>query len=414
MDNVKGSNSSQPLTTEANQCIDGTPDVPATTGPARTTVTKHPDAMAEDSKLESSLRASFEGLEAGDSCELAGTFGVKADLAAEFKGKVKVERQQDGTFMVEVEGSGEGGIGAPGAGAGRVGVAAGTRFHVSSAAEAADLSDALLKGAVVTGSGTGPILDLAAKAGIGGDLASARGRIADYLSNVASVKAEGLVTAQLGDGWKLEGWEKTSLGASAKVSAQARGGITINLERGEIQRTVTVSLSGDATAQLPLNKFDANAKGTVSVVVTNKIPPELIEALKSGRISPEQLAAATQALKPVSITARAEVEETLKANSVGAAQETLRYKAEITLDTSGPITPAVALDALLKAKWGGEAEGSYGLGGAVNLGVAYGEVAVLRRYKKTGLQGSLETVLASRPGGQRSLDSMRAAANLLR
>ena len=378
-------------------------------------VSTHPDPTLEDSKLEGSLRQAFQSLERGDSLELAGTFGIKAELAAEFKGKMKVERQKDNSFVLEVEGGAELGLGSSGLGTGRLGVAAGTKFHVKTAAEAADLTDALVKGAVVTGSSLQTFTDAAHAMGVKDDVLSARSRVAGYLQNVSSVKAELTTTVQLGDEIKLKGWESTGFNAGMKANLQGRGGITIDLEKGELQRTLTLSVSGDASASLPLSKFGAGMKGTASLVLVTKVAPEIVQAIKNGQIPVAEAALRIAALPPTTIIARAEVEQNAKATTPGSVQETVKMKAEVPLEVSQGLTREAALDALMKSNWTLETEGSVGFGFTANLSAVNAEGTALRRYKRTDGPYSLEKArerLMSDPEMKQSIDLLRAQANL--
>lgn len=91
--------------------------------------------VGDDSTLESALRSRLGELQPADSLELSGAAGLAVGVAADFRGKLRVERDDRG-FTVEVEGQLEGGAAEPGASA-RIGLASGTKFRVTSAAEAA-------------------------------------------------------------------------------------------------------------------------------------------------------------------------------------------------------------------------------------------------------------------------------------
>ncbi|MDP1824695.1 MAG: hypothetical protein Q8L48_15680 [Archangium sp.] len=391
-----------------------------------------PPAVAEgdDSWLESQIRDQLSGLGPDESLELSTMAGVKLNLAAEFKGKLRVDPQADGSFVVEVDGQGDGGAGAPVAGSARVGVAAGTKFHVENAAKAADLCDALLKGAAVTSAngslpGLEAAFDLAHQLGVKGDVVDAGSRVRGYVSKISEAKVDLTGAVQVGDsiGVKFEAFGVDLKVAGAKASAQGREGLSIDFEKGELRQNLTLGVAADAFIKVPV-AFNAagNTKATVVASAVFKLPDEVKQALKEGRISgPQAWAMLAGRTLPDAVVIKAELEVSAKNQSVAAGDLKVKLKAEASLDVAhfGRTLSVDDLRQFLQqVKWSVESEAGLGGGVGADLGAAKFEVALLRkqRHQLVGKFDSGEAfqkaLALARDGSDSSLVARRAASSL--
>lgn len=387
-----------------------------------------PSPEGDDSRLEGTIREQLSRLGAEESLELSTAGGVKLELAAEFKGKLRVDPQADGSFVVEVEGQGDGGVGAPVAGSARVGVAVGTKFHVENAAQAADLCDALLKGAAVTSAngalpGLEAAFDLAHQLGVKGDVVDAGSRVRGYLSKISEAKVDLTVATQLGDAIKADvgGLKLSPMGA--KASAQGRTGLSIDFEKGELRQNLTVLVAADAFIKIPF-AFNAseNAKATVVASTVYNLPEEVKQALKEGRISgPAAWAMLAGRTVPDAVVIKAELEVSGKNQSMVAGDLKVKLKTEASLDVAQLAgTPSLEdlRQALVKVKWSVESEAGVGAGVGADFGAAKFEVALLRkqRHQLAGKFDSGEAfqkaLALARDGSDASLAARRAASSL--
>lgn len=421
-----------PDSADASLDVNATPPAaPSTTPPATTSVERwarpadDTAVVGDDSRLEAKLRNVFADLGPLEAVELAGKLEGKFDLSAEFKGRLRIDRLQDGSFTVLVEGEATAGVGAPVAGSARVGVAAGTKFHVRTAGEAADLVDALMKGAVVAGaSGLMPGLlgtaNSLAKHGVGGDVLDAPSRVMGWMSSVSEVKVAGVGKLQLGDElqYKPPGFDFKL--ASLKATAEARDAWAVDLEKGQLRHQVSLGLAADASASIPVAaSVGGNAKVTGTLTTTYSVPPALLAELKAGRstIGEAVEALGAGALRP-DISFSVEVEHAAKTAQVGAGEVKTKARATVKLDPEkvrGANVFEAGVAHLAAARWSIEAEAGAGFGMKASLGVFSGDVMGTRRKRvelAAGLDAKGAAVHLAGAGDGPSLDARRAAASL--
>ncbi len=347
--------------------------------------------VGDDSAFEEVLRVQFEQLGPHESIELSGNGAIKAELALDFKGKLRAERRPDGRFTVEVEGQGEAGIGAPVVGVARLGIAAGTTFHVSTAAQAADLCDALVKGAVVTAAGAvfpglSNVFDSAHRLGLKGDMVDARSRVVSYLPQVSEAKIDLTGYGQLGDTLAVNAGGFDFRAISAEASVQPRHGLSVDFEKGELRLNSSMTLAGDAFLKVPLAlNVSENGKLTVTGSVVMKLPADMISSLKEGRLSAvqawESLAVGNLADQ---IILKAEFDVAGNNLSLGAEGFNVKLKGESILDFAQFNRP---LDAeqfrylLREMKFSLESEAAVGSGAGFDVSLGKAEVSVWRKRK---------------------------------
>lgn len=383
--------------------------------------------VGDDSRLERTIREQFAVLGQDETLELNGGVGGKAAIALDFKGKLRAERQEDGSFTVEVDSQGEGGSGVPGA-AGRIGIAAGTRFHVENSAQAADLCDALLKGATVNSSsalwqGLPAALDGLHSLGVKGDLIDAQARVRSYFPKISEAKADLTGTGELGAAAKFDVGKNGPSPLGAKTTLQGRVGLSIDFEKGELRQNNSLALSADAFLKVPFAVHaSGNGKATVVVSAVYKMSDEVKQALKDGRLSPAQAwALAVSKQVPDEVVVKAELEVGAKNLSGIGADLKAKMKAQSTLDLAQyqkTQDPEELRKFLQQVKWTVEGEAGVGAGLGFDLGVAKAEVSMMRK-RRSKLEGKFDTGAAfnealklTQSGDERSIEAQRAAFSL--
>lgn len=389
----------KPVSSSTTDLISSMPDEPPATTPTKGTSSpvraqspavesfKRPanedQPVGDDSRLEAMLRKKFSELGPGESYELSGKGEASGGSSAEFNGKVRVERLEDGRFKVQVEASAEGGVGVRALGNARLNIGSGTTFITNNAADTADLVDALTKHTAVAQTNTFIAWGadaLHTSAGMKGDVVDAAARIRSYGPMLGEAKLELGGKVQLGDEFKesLAGFEAE---LKAKVTLGGKASVTIDPEKGEVRFTSTITLEGAAKAKLPLAmKLGADAKATVSIVQTSKIPPQAIADFRAGRISAAE--AALQAGPISKVTAQGEIEMKGQGAQLGSADIKVKLKTELSVENTGIATDPIRLaDLLANAKFSLEADVGYGGKASVDAGAVKFELAAMRRTK---------------------------------
>ncbi len=327
-----------------------------------------------DSWSESKLREAFAELHEGDSYELSGKVTAKAGEGGMGSAKLRAEREEDGSLKLSV--SGEGAFIA----GGTVKLGAGTtyRFPPGHDAEAADLADALVKGAVVVAAplGTQVLLSLALDGSTPDRLAS---RIGSYSDQLSTVKADASLGLHLEHESKLAaGFESFDFG-KVKAEAEAKEGFAINLEKGTFTVDRTVGLEGEASLNIPTVRAGVKAGASATLSAEFKMSPAMKQALADGSMSPAEAwgQLATRSV-PDKLTARVEIESTEKGiGTIAGLSTKTTAEAEVELDVAAFLedpAPGKILEDLSRAKWSVETES--GVGPAFALGVSLGEVKV--------------------------------------
>ncbi len=367
---------------------------PDTSGPTNSVSTFRRPANEDvavngDSTLEANLRERFAQLEPGQSLELSAEAGYQA---YGFNGKVKVERQDDGSFLVEVEASANTKVGGDKA-SGKAAIAAGTTFHVSNAAEAADLTDALTKSAFVTAADVGqPVVSLALKLRelfIKDDLSDSHVRLAKYSDRISQLK--GAVTASQTLGSKKSGLEfkvgeANFLDASGSIAANQKQELKVDLEKGEL--TLNTSLDVSASAQFKALALSAGGgvKGTQTLSLKYKLTGEMKQRLADGTLSAaDALKELSRSARTPKVSMRVEIELSGKGTAALAGGE-LKGKAstEWALDFSKLRGGAPAAELFAEAAtrtWKVEGEAAYGASVGVDAKFVRGEVQAFKRHK---------------------------------
>lgn len=357
---------------------------------------KDDEVVGADSKTEKFIREQLKELKAGESCELTAEAGIDVKgFKGGFNGKLIATRQEDGSFVVEAVAEGNAGLGKKENGL-KTTVGAGTKFHVANAGQAADLADALLKGAAITHGAVHPLVGVATNAATAfnvEEFATADARISKYAPNISEVKLEGELKAELGKkkGPKFEVDGVSFFDAKGSVSAATKESVRFNLEKGELNVTTSIALSAEASLKAPLLfNLKGQARGTVSITQTYELPKETLAQLKKGRASTADVLGQLIASKPATRTERIELELGGKANHRGDQGE---VKARLSYETTVPTTSSadtVSLDGLLAraeaGKWSVEGELSVGSAMNVDLGAAHVDVASMhkRKWKASG------------------------------
>jgi hypothetical protein len=366
-------------------------------------------------------------LKPGESVELAAKADVNVELSGAFKGRLRVERKEDGSFEITVEGETTGGVGSAGAGAARVGVAAGTKFHVGNAGEAADLCDALFKGAVVTtASSAGPFLSgvtLGLKAaGMRSDLLDATDRVQQYLRNVSEVKVAAVGKLQLGDSFKAPVPGFGFKAAAAKAGAEVRDAWVVDVSKGQLRHEVTVGLSADVSAGIPfMASVGSGGKASLTMETAYTLPKDVLQRLQDGRLTlTDALREAGAAALTPTVSLAAEVETSGKTVELVAGEVKLKAKATLPLTAETLMVGnayQTALAALDSTKWSLEAE--VGAGGGLNSGIGFGvvagEVSAMRKKRVKiasglGTQEAMKQVVSGAEAP--SFEAQRAVASL--
>ncbi len=401
------------------------PRPPAASRPSQDNqVVALPEGLANgDSRVERRLREAVAHLPPGDALELSVGAGADVGVKVEGKTRLRVQRETDGSITVTVDGHGEVGVGKAGAAAIKGGVAAGTRFHFprGDEANAADLCDALVKGATVAvaPAGTGGLVSLALT---WGDRDTLPERVVAHATRVSAISAGGTAAAQIGAKSPVEfGLAKWDF-ASAKAQAMARDEVTVDLEKGELLRSRAVQVTGDAGVQVPFAfKAGANGKVTATLSAAYALPIDVKQALREGRMTPADAYAALAARAvPDGVTASVEVEVGARGVAAVAGDAKAKLKSRVALDVKSFLAdpdPTKVLRDIERAKW--FAEGEVGAGPGFAFDVEGNKLDVSAQYKRnTKLgEGSWSEVLAMGTGfvgdaDANLVDARRAAANL--
>lgn len=370
-----------------------------------------------DSWSESKLREAFSTLHEGDSYELAGKVTAKAGEGGLGSAKLRAEREEDGSLKVSV--SGEGAFIA--GGTLRIGAGTTYRFPAGRDAEAADLTDALVKGAVVVAApiGTQSLMSLAVDGGTPGKLAS---RIGRYSDNLSSVKADVSLGLHLTHESKVEAGFKSFEFGKTKAEAEVKEGFVINLEKGTFTADRTVGVEGEAALNIPTLRAGVKAGASATLSAEFKMSPAMKRALADGSMTPAE--AWTQLASrsvPDKLIARVEIESTEKGigGPTGISTKTTA-EAEVELDVDSFLkdpAPGKVLEELSHVKWSVETES--GVGPAFALGFSMGEVKVnseftaqrKHRWKMEGLPFAEAAQRLEHPeSDQHFLEAQRALA----
>lgn len=383
-------------------------------------------AVGDDSMLESFFRNRFADLGPRQSYEIDGKLNVADGFSGQFRGKLQVARQPDGSFTVKTEDSAALGIGARVLGKARATVAAGTTFHVKNAAEAADLCDALVKhtavGALPAGQVFTGLRDLAHGFGLNGDVVDAGARLRGYEARASEVRFEAGLKTELGDKVS-EGFAGFEAEATLQASLKGAGQVSVDRERGEVNFTRKLEVTGEAKARLPLhNTGEAEAKVGVTVTTSLKMPPAVREAFERGELSIAD--AVAQTLKhPEHVSYVAEGEVELKARLALMAPSTegkAVLKTELELTAAQANDPRVLLQMMGEAKYSVELDGALGAKGSFDVGVGEAELSVTRHVRNRPFGGELFSLEGAVRRGASELqatdpaafDARRATANL--
>ncbi len=379
--------------------------------------------VGDDSRLEALLREKFSALSPRESYELSGKGEASNGISGELSGKVRVERLEDGRFKVQVEANAEGGGGARVLGNARFNIGSGTTFIINNAAEAADLVDALAKHTAVAQTNAllaAGVNALHTVAGMEGDVVDAAARIRGYGPRLGEAKLELGGKVQLGDEFKesLAGFEAE---LKAKVTLGGKASVTIDPEKGEVRFTSTITVDGAAKAKLPLGmKLGADAKVSVSIVQTSKIPPRAIDDFRAGRISAAD--AALQAGPISKVTAQGEIEMKGQGAQLGSADIKVKLKTELSVDNTGIATDPMRLaEFLASAKFSLEADVGYGGKVSVDAGAGKFELTAMQRTKSEPYSKKLFSLgeAANKAaqfiddGSTQCIEARRASYNLL-
>jgi hypothetical protein len=424
-----------PLSSNPNAPVCQEPDADqtaATTGPTPPPL-NHAEAWrkpmasfmpcGDDSALERNVRATLADLGAKESLELNLNAELKSGLSGAGKLKVRVERQSDGTFETAVTGQLEGGEGPPGVAA-RMGAAGTIKLKARTEAEAADQLDSLLKASLPAPVGDGA--RLLQRAGVKSDevksVADATARLLGHAGQVAEVRGEVLVAAEVGEkfGASNQGANPNAgFEASTKLRGESRLGFTVNFDKRELTvSSVPVSVSGEASAGITIPGFGKVAgagRSTVTLESTIALSAKDAEALKRGELDVGELIARA---KVKDVTARAEIEVAGKSRVVAGFAETKgKVMSQISIGASE--VPGMSGEQLLSlfagAKWSAELEGGVGVGADVSAGIFKADAnAVIRKKAKVDGEASFGAAFDAARNGSlapQDLEALRATAN---
>ena len=160
----------------------------------------------DDSRLEQTARTKIGALSPNTSLMLTVKAAQKTGESLGMEAEAKIERQKDGSVVVELRGKVDAGLGAE-LGSARIGVAAGTKFHFATPAQAADFLDAFSKEGVLVASHLDCAADAARAFGVKGDVVDARERLLGHLGNISEINGDLVLTAEVGAKKKLYGFD---------------------------------------------------------------------------------------------------------------------------------------------------------------------------------------------------------------
>lgn len=374
--------------------------------------------FGDDSRLESGTRALIGRLGHGDSLELKLGGEVKTGEQFGLSATAKIAREDDGSVTVELEGEGKVGGGGAMASA-KVGVAAGTKLHFETAAEAADFLDAFTKAGVLVAAGQDIALTArtAHRAGARGDVVDAQSRLLGHLKKTTELKTDVLAEATIEKAKKLYGFEALE----AKAAVKAKDGFKVDLKKGTFTRTTAISVDASTDLKLKWLNMGGGGKGTITASTTYKLTDAELSALKGGKLSPTILLGEVTTRPPVEQKLKAELEVSQRADAAHLMGEDLKTKfsVEKVIDEktfSGGIEKA--LSDLGDLKW--KAEIDVGMGGATNsidvkTDVFSLEASAKYRHKEelSGECGLTEWIprINDRLNDQKNLDALRATAS---
>lgn len=372
----------------------------------------------DDSTFEAAARATIEGLHPGDHVKL----NVKAELnAGESIGidaDANVERMKDGSVVVELNAKADLGIG-EGKVSARIGVAAGTKFHFQTAAQAADFLDAFAKEGALVASHLDSFATSARALGVKGDVVDAQERLLSHLGNISELKGDLVGTAKLGAREKLFGFEEMS----ASADLQLKHGFKVDLEKGTFTLSESMGVGGKTNLKLPFLDMSAGARGTLSHNATWKLSAEQLHDLKAGTLSPLNLARKLTST-PDEVSVKCELELSEKAGKGGTVDTREKVSIELPRNTKKleSLDPRTLLNELSRQKWKAEFDIGLGVGLDQKLDAKAGSIEVsgsFRHKEKLDGEFDLNTALAAlrrhseeATDTQGLFDARRAAANL--
>lgn len=421
--------SPRPISSSTGSHVTNEPSVlhPAAVGPTssvqRNNVEQIERAYAESnlSPGEASIAAAARGLRSHEAIEFNCKAVVSAEVAAQAEGKIKITRRDDGRFEVQAQGNAAAGLGSDQSQA-MIGVGAGTAFVVSTAEGAADLAQAIATVGVTAGSKTNGATSFMTEAAdlVSGTTKHALDRLAFYASHLKEMKADirGVMVTSTSP-------EAAGLHVHGSIEGRGAGELKVDFERGVVSESIALNVTAEASASLGLGSsalaksigkasFDGKLEGKVDMRLEKRhhVSPELLEKVKRGELSPNQLLETVARMKPEYVVMSAnEFEAALTGGITGMGKFKIEAEAPIdpklvTAIAAGDLSGAVAV--LKGVEWKGELEGAVGGRVAVEAGLASGELSMMRQTELHHFHGSLGDCL------ERGLQRLADGASMVR
>lgn len=357
-----------------------------TAGSAATNaLVSHPDAAREDSTQERELRTEFKALEPGASYEMDAAMEGEFGLNGAAKGKVKVERQEDGTYVVDIEQSLAMGVGAHAKG--KVGLGGNERFHVRTAAEAADFVDALLKFQVTGDSKTLKTIGTF----FPNSYSSAAERVQSYYANKVETRLDVSLGLKLGEKeLKKASFGDLNIPGEMKAQLEAKASVAWDREQSALKTTSSFTLSAEAAAKLGFLGDKAELGGTARVILTRTFTPTPadLKAVERGEISMATAIARGRSTLRVELEVEGEAKAGSSLPTAGgaapkAAETLVRLRGDFEVESPRGMTLDALASGFKEAEWKVDFEAAVGDRRALDFDVVKAHVATMRRAKTT-------------------------------